>query len=272
MLNSDESDLGSDDEDNLEDYLPEDMKTGVSSKKKSKGQAPTKILEDNLGDEVLDFLNSNVVSRVTSGAKSQSKKIASAANGGVRDEFEFNSKGRLIIHDSDEEDKANKKNKGKSNMMETDDNEDGDMYMKSLMSEAAMQRMPNGKMRLVNKRKRDEDDDEPMDLDDVEEEMVDQKQVAAEKRKKAEEKALNQMLGRQFKAKNARGDVKKGDLDPYAYIPLDAKIGGKSRKKAKSQGQFKNIIKAAQRGADVKSSSFGKRGSGIRKANKKHNK
>lgn len=239
MLNSDESDLGSDDEDNLEDYLPEDMKSGVSSSKKvsgrlrllilfpyktlnhlssrspflqksSKVQAPTKILEDNLGDEVLDFLNSNVVSRVTSGARSQSKKTMQATGAGVRDEFEFNSKGRLIIHDSDEEEKDNKKKKASSSsssLMETDENQqeaDGDLYMKSLTSEAAMQRMASGKMRLVNKRKRDEDDnDEPMDLDQ-DEDMVDPKQVAAEKRKKAEEKALNQMLGRQYKAKVRR--------------------------------------------------------------------
>uniref|UniRef100_A0A8C4U4P3 Ribosomal RNA processing 12 homolog n=1 Tax=Falco tinnunculus TaxID=100819 RepID=A0A8C4U4P3_FALTI len=46
-----------------------------------------------------------------------------------------------------------------------------------------------------------------------------------------------------------KGDVKKkGQLDPYAYIPLNrAKLN--RRKRAKMQGQFKGLMKGAQRGA-----------------------
>uniref|UniRef100_A0A663MCZ3 Ribosomal RNA processing 12 homolog n=1 Tax=Athene cunicularia TaxID=194338 RepID=A0A663MCZ3_ATHCN len=46
-----------------------------------------------------------------------------------------------------------------------------------------------------------------------------------------------------------KGDVKKkGQLDPYAYIPLNrARLN--RRKRAKMQGQFKGLMKGAQRGA-----------------------
>ncbi|XP_020852477.1 RRP12-like protein [Phascolarctos cinereus] len=57
--------------------------------------------------------------------------------------------------------------------------------------------------------------------------------------------------GADYKAKKGRGDMKKkGHLDPYAYIPLNrAKLS--HRKKAKMQGQFKGLVKAAQRGAQA---------------------
>uniref|UniRef100_A0A452R2D9 Ribosomal RNA processing 12 homolog n=1 Tax=Ursus americanus TaxID=9643 RepID=A0A452R2D9_URSAM len=57
--------------------------------------------------------------------------------------------------------------------------------------------------------------------------------------------------GAEYKAKKAKGDVKKkGRLDPYAYIPLNrTKLN--RRKKVKLQGQFKGLVKAAQRGSQV---------------------
>lgn len=56
-------------------------------------------------------------------------------------------------------------------------------------------------------------------------------------------------VGSEYKAKKAFGDVKKkGKVDPYAYLPLKRTALNK-RKKMKSAGQFKNIIKAAQAGA-----------------------
>uniref|UniRef100_A0A8C0IV87 Ribosomal RNA processing 12 homolog n=1 Tax=Chelonoidis abingdonii TaxID=106734 RepID=A0A8C0IV87_CHEAB len=58
-------------------------------------------------------------------------------------------------------------------------------------------------------------------------------------------------LGADYKAKRGRGDMKKkGQLDPYAYIPLNrAKLN--RRKKVKMQGQFKGLMKGAQRGAQT---------------------
>uniref|UniRef100_A0A452VA23 Ribosomal RNA processing 12 homolog n=1 Tax=Ursus maritimus TaxID=29073 RepID=A0A452VA23_URSMA len=58
--------------------------------------------------------------------------------------------------------------------------------------------------------------------------------------------------GAEYKAKvRAKGDVKKkGRLDPYAYIPLN-RTRLNRRKKVKLQGQFKGLVKAAQRGSQV---------------------
>uniref|UniRef100_A0A2K6UCH4 Ribosomal RNA processing 12 homolog n=1 Tax=Saimiri boliviensis boliviensis TaxID=39432 RepID=A0A2K6UCH4_SAIBB len=63
--------------------------------------------------------------------------------------------------------------------------------------------------------------------------------------------AKKAMPGAEYKAKKAKGDVKrKGRPDPYAYIPLNrTKLN--HRKKMKLQGQFKGLVKAAQRGSHV---------------------
>uniref|UniRef100_A0A674BTJ0 Ribosomal RNA processing 12 homolog n=1 Tax=Salmo trutta TaxID=8032 RepID=A0A674BTJ0_SALTR len=56
-------------------------------------------------------------------------------------------------------------------------------------------------------------------------------------------------LGGDYKAKKGKGDVKrKGKVDPYAYIPL-RKAQLNRRKKAKMQGQFKGMVRGAQKGA-----------------------
>ncbi|XP_051837739.1 RRP12-like protein [Antechinus flavipes] len=62
---------------------------------------------------------------------------------------------------------------------------------------------------------------------------------------------LSKKPGADYKAKKGRGDVKrKGRPDPYAYIPLNkAKLN--HRKKAKMEGQFKGLVKAARRGAQA---------------------
>ena len=56
-------------------------------------------------------------------------------------------------------------------------------------------------------------------------------------------------FGSEFKAKKARGDMKrKGQPDPYAYVPLQRSALNR-RKRAKFEGQFKGLVKAAQDGS-----------------------
>uniref|UniRef100_A0A8C9U0N5 Ribosomal RNA processing 12 homolog n=1 Tax=Scleropages formosus TaxID=113540 RepID=A0A8C9U0N5_SCLFO len=56
-------------------------------------------------------------------------------------------------------------------------------------------------------------------------------------------------IGKDYKAKKAKGDIKKkGKCDPYAYIPLK-KAQLNRRKRAKLQGQFKGMVRGAQKGA-----------------------
>eukprot|EP00727_Mastigamoeba_balamuthi_P008748 m51a1_g4496 hypothetical protein (632) ;mRNA; f:338330-342306 len=53
--------------------------------------------------------------------------------------------------------------------------------------------------------------------------------------------------GEQFKAKKAGGDIKRGNVDPFAYVPLNP--AALKHGKVKQQGNFKGIIGAAKRGS-----------------------
>lgn len=62
-------------------------------------------------------------------------------------------------------------------------------------------------------------------------------------------RALHKDSGAEYKSKKSKGDVKqKGKVDPYAYIPL-RKAQLNRRKRAKLQGQFKGMVRGAQKGA-----------------------
>ena len=54
--------------------------------------------------------------------------------------------------------------------------------------------------------------------------------------------------GARFRSTKAKGDMKKGNVDPYAYISLDSRILSK-KKKNQTLGKFKNLIGAAKKGA-----------------------
>lgn len=55
--------------------------------------------------------------------------------------------------------------------------------------------------------------------------------------------------GSEYRAKKAKGDVKKkSGVDPYAYIPLSRNTLNK-RKRAKNSGQFKSIVQGAKKRA-----------------------
>uniref|UniRef100_H2YY65 RRP12 HEAT domain-containing protein n=1 Tax=Ciona savignyi TaxID=51511 RepID=H2YY65_CIOSA len=55
--------------------------------------------------------------------------------------------------------------------------------------------------------------------------------------------------GEQFRSKKSGGDVKKkGDVQPYAYVPLNSAVLNK-RKRKKVAGQYKGLVRAAKKGA-----------------------
>lgn len=54
--------------------------------------------------------------------------------------------------------------------------------------------------------------------------------------------------GSRFRSTRARGDMKKGNIQPYAYIRLDPGMLSK-KKKNQSLGKFNNLIGAAKKGA-----------------------
>ena len=64
--------------------------------------------------------------------------------------------------------------------------------------------------------------------------------------------------GSEYRSTKARGDVKRsGKPDPFAYVPL-ARSALNKRKKAKLEGQFKGLVKAARKGASTGSKIRGK--------------
>nr|SVE74005.1 EOG090X00E0 [Daphnia barbata] len=78
-----------------------------------------------------------------------------------------------------------------------------------------------------------------------------QKLTAKQRAQQSKEKVKPVDYGAEFRSAKARGDVKrKGQPDPFAYVPLSRSALNK-RKKAKMSGQFKGLVHAARKGAST---------------------
>jgi hypothetical protein len=142
-------------------------------------------------------LDANIISKVSSGNALRYKQKAEVSG---PDEFKFNAKGRLIIHDADEERKQERiAARFNRKAPAADPNEEGALFMEAMKSETALERTPSGKMVFANKRKRGDADE----MEIVENEDAEDDGSAAKARKlgAAKDKAMNKMLGREFKAK-----------------------------------------------------------------------
>lgn len=80
-----------------------------------------------------------------------------------------------------------------------------------------------------------------------EEEKKGGKKIGSIRRKSGPTRNANED-GSRFRATKAKGDMKKGNVDPYAYISLDSRMLSK-KKKNQTIGKFKNLIGAAKKGA-----------------------
>ncbi|EFX68356.1 hypothetical protein DAPPUDRAFT_260244 [Daphnia pulex] len=77
------------------------------------------------------------------------------------------------------------------------------------------------------------------------------KLTTKQRAQQSQEKVKPTDYGVEYRSQKARGDVKrKGQPDPFAYVPLSRNALNK-RKKAKMSGQFKGLVKAARKGASV---------------------
>jgi ribosomal RNA-processing protein 12 len=84
------------------------------------------------------------------------------------------------------------------------------------------------------------------------------KLTTKQRAQQSQEKVKPTDYGVEYRSEKARGDVKrKGQPDPFAYVPLSRNALNK-RKKAKMSGQFKGLVKAARKGASVGSKIRGK--------------
>ncbi|KAG0291473.1 hypothetical protein BGZ96_005168 [Linnemannia gamsii] len=223
-----ESDLSDDDEDD------EGTNEGKASQKKSnkkKQGADAWIKED--GDTPLDFLDRTVVSRVTASHPSTQnprklKDLSSA--------FKTSSDGKLVINDSEDENEGGDDDEEvDEETMELDQAENN--YLESLKSVDGFTRGQGGRIKFNKTNKRGvvgKDDDTEME----------QAGGAGPIRSKGlKDQRPAKLMGQDFKAKKAGGDVKKkGRVDPYAYVPLTS-----LRKGAKEGLSLTNKSKAEKR-------------------------
>lgn len=207
-----------------EDAEEEEERGQAKERRKLARQRSQAWLKEGGGDEPLNFLDPKVAQRVlaTQPGPGRGKKKDHG--------FKVSADGRLIIRE-EEDDAATTK------MEEEEGTKGEDEEMADLMEDTSVRSKKHQKLKHQK------------EADDEELEMPPQYQAGGSGiHRPVAKKAIP---GAEYKAKKAKGDVKKkGRLDPYAYIPLNrTKLN--RRKKVKLQGQFKGLVKAAQRGSQV---------------------
>ncbi|KAF8200713.1 armadillo-type protein [Pholiota molesta] len=182
----------------------------VSTENKHAAQGVRLKMDD---DEPMDLL-SGAATRVTNAKSNRRRQPGQDASRFKTDE----ETGKMVIdEDSDSDDAAAARNAATDVA--------GAAYRETMTSVDGFTRGPNGKVKFnkdTKKRRREEDA-----LQDVE--MADAEEVSAGSKAKKPKKKDEPKFGHEFKAKKAGGDVKKGGLDPYAYLSLSqaAKSGSK---------------------------------------------
>jgi len=169
-------DEGSDEDEDMDSYLPDQFKTSNKTKKHD----GTWIKES---EDAIDFLDPRIVSRVIGTKESN---IGGGKRKNKKEAFKRNDSGKMIINDSDEEDNGD-------NMEEATEE---DYYMQSVKSADRFTRTPSGRVKFnktQTKRGRSEEDDFMDEDDDYEEK--------SNKRGKGENGKIANMLGRNYKAK-----------------------------------------------------------------------
>ncbi|XP_058910671.1 RRP12-like protein [Kogia breviceps] len=215
--------------DSIEEILADSEDEEDEEEERSRGKEQQRLarqrsrawLKEGGGDEPLNFLDPKVAQRVlaTQPGPGRGKKKDHG--------FKVSADGRLIIRE-EEDDNAK---------MEDEEGAKGeDEEMADLMEDVGIRSKKHQKL------KQKEADNEEL-------EMPPQYQAGGSGIHRPVAKKTTP--GAEYKAKKAKGDVKKkGRLDPYAYIPL-SKTKLNRRKKVKLQGQFKGLVRAAQRGSHV---------------------
>jgi ribosomal RNA-processing protein 12 len=241
-------------------------------------------------EDVLDFLDSKVVSQITSTSQSRKQKHGSRSDGGSKADFETDEDGRMRVNESEDDQEVQAVEGAKPSE---------DFYKQSLTNEAAFVRLPDGRIKFLNNKRKLGDRDADEESEGQEAGSRWGKKFGSEKNHKnggLDEAAKAKMLGKQYKAKvrqafppsflelllylpllflyiqRAKGDVKKAGMpDPYAYIPLSGKIVGNKKKSAEISSGLKDIIKATRNGSEVPArKKGGPHKPGLNKSNKKH--
>ncbi|KAK2464281.1 hypothetical protein APHAL10511_003738 [Amanita phalloides] len=158
-------------------------------------------------DEPMDLLSG---SRVMSVSSTRRRKPGQDAAHFKTDE----ETGKMHIDEAEEEEEAAE---GKEDV-------EGNAYRETLTSVDGFTRGRNGRVKFnkdTKKRRREEDLDGDVEMEDG----------TSPKSKKSQKKTSTPKFGHAFKAKKASGDVKKGSMEPYAYLSL----GDAAKKKGRGQ-------------------------------------
>ena len=217
-------------------------------KKVKKGGAQTFIADGSEG--IVDFLDPSAARAVTSVKPKTSSEKSDLEAKKSKDKlggFKIAPDGRLIIKDtgsSDSEDDEEKETSQKMHSMMIDSDEEGEKsentFKALVASNAARKRKLGGSVASSRRTaKTNASTSEPA-----------MKYQAGGSGIHRPTKATPD-YGSEYRSTKAKGDVKrKGKPDPYAYVPLN-KSSLNKRKRAKHEGQFKNLVKGAQAGADA---------------------
>lgn len=232
-----------------------------SKQKKKTGKKALQTFIAEKDDGIVDFLDPSAAQMITSVkpktaadvAKSQEKKRKEKDGG-----FKIAPDGRLIIKDDSDDDDSDDEARatGKKDFMsmaldsdEEDEEKEGANTFRALVStNAARKRKMMGGSQATSRRS-------AATTTATAREPAMKYQAGGSgihrpvrRDAKAKEQATN-TFGAEYRSTKARGDVKrKGKPDPYAYVPLNKSTLNK-RKKAKYEGQFKNLVNAAKMGA-----------------------
>ncbi|XP_029101712.1 RRP12-like protein [Monodon monoceros] len=215
--------------DSIEEILADSEDEEDEEEERSRGKEQQRLarqrgrawLKEGGGDEPLNFLDPKVAQRVlaTQPGPGRGKKKDHG--------FKVSADGRLIIREEEDGDAKMEEEEGAKGEVEE---------MADLMEDVGVRSKKHQKL------KQKEADSEEL-------EMPPQYQAGGSGIHRPVAKKATP--GAEYKAKKAKGDMKKkGRLDPYAYIPL-SKTKLNRRKKVKLQGQFKGLVRAAQRGSQV---------------------
>ncbi|XP_059957439.1 RRP12-like protein [Mesoplodon densirostris] len=215
--------------DSIEEILADSEDEEDEQEERSRGKEQQRLarqrarawLKEGGGDEPLNFLDPKVAQRVLATQPGPGR-------GKRKDHgFKVSADGRLIIREEEDDDAKVEEEEGAKGE---------DEEMADLMEDVGIRSKKHQKL------KQKEADSEEL-------EVPPQYQAGGSGIHRPVAKKATP--GAEYKAKKAKGDVKKkGRLDPYAYIPLSkAKLN--RRKKVKLQGQFKGLVRAAQRGSQV---------------------
>ncbi len=233
---------GEDDNDggNEED---EDEVGGKKQKRRKKKSTASFIAESAKDDSMVDFLDASAAQKILSSRPKLAPAFGAGESGKAskrfEGDFEIAADGRIIIKDSDdsdtERDKARKRKAGYM-LDNSDDEDDNDQNNFGALVSTAQKRKRGTSVASSKK-------SQPQ--------MKYQAGGSGIHRALDEnsKKSAAKVYGSEYKAKKASGDMKrKGKPDPYAYIPLQ-KSSLNRRKKAKFEGQFQGLVKAANAGS-----------------------